>query len=222
MNLIIGLLGVSIVCSTCPKTECSLHSSHLCAVFSEDSVSLSPCLNGDFCDVLDLHSNWQEGKTGLECKQAPDDGNLASIFKFMGEVCKDPILEGKKLVHSHPKRCLNNNDCLLSDGSYAECKCGLSVNGFGFCEVSEGDIIYRDMVQAACNEDLDEFVFRFLKVKFFVFLQDRPACAGFVSEDLAAIDYLFAGGEILGSKGPEESGSFFKSFGIGFLILLII
>lgn len=222
MHLILALLKTSVVFSTCPRTECTLHSSHMCAVFSENSISLSPCLNGDFCDVLDLHSNWQEGKTGLECKKAPEDGNLNSIFNFMNEICKDSVVEGKKLVDSHPKRCLNNNDCLLSDGSYAECKCGLSVSGFGFCEVSEGDGVYREMVQAACEGDLDEFVFRFLKVKFFVFLQDRPACAGFVSEDLAAIDYLFAGGEIIGHKEFDESGSLLKNFGIICLISLII
>jgi hypothetical protein len=137
----------------------------------------------------------------------------------MDEICKVSPNKAKKLVESHPKRCLNNNDCLLNDGSHAECRCGLSINGFGYCEVSEGDDDYAKMIDSACRKEIDNFVYLVMKVKFFVFLHDRPVCAGFVSEDLAAIDYLYAGGSLIQIDESESSGEWINFVILGMLFV---
>lgn len=211
-------LMVKATFSTCPKILCESYSSHLCGIFSDDSIELSPCLNGDFCNIQNLYKNWEEGKTGLECSEALEAGPIDSVYELMHDVCKSPPNIGKKLSGIHPKMCNSNNDCVLNDGSQAECKCGLSVSGYKYCEISEGDDLAVEMFNSACKSDLNQFLYFLMKVEFFVYLHDRPSCAGFVFEDLAAIDYLYSGGML--SEKKSENDSFGMSMNAVFLYMI--
>lgn len=205
--------------ASCPKIVCGSHSSHLCSVFSDDSIQLFPCLNGEFCNIQNLYTNWEEGKTGLECVHALENGSADSVFELMRDVCKNPPNAGKKLSGSHPKKCNSNNDCVLNDGSLSECKCGLSVSGYRYCEISEGDDLSVEMFNAACKTDLTKFLYLMMKVEFFVYLQDRPSCAGFVFEDLAAIDYLYSGGSIQHQNSYSDSSDLISIFSYTYILL---
>ena len=184
------------VSGLCPKITCGTYSSYLCGIFSEDSIQISPCLDFETCDILALHSSYQQGNTGLQCKNSQIVPESSSIADLMLLSCASSIDPGKRLNGTHPKQCNTNDDCGLIDGSLSDCQCGLSVNGHSFCEVSEGDDDYIAMKNAACDKNTDKFVWLLMKTSFFVFLQDRPACAGIVFEDIAAVDYLYAGGSI--------------------------
>ena len=127
----------------------------------------------------------------------------------MALICSESPDTGKKIVGSHPKTCNSNNDCVLIDGSFSECKCGLSQNGFSYCEISEGDDEALLVHNTACAKDVNKFVWYLMRQEFFVYLQDRPICAGFVFEDLAAIDYLYSGGSLNQSLTLYSSASFF-------------
>ncbi|OMJ69492.1 hypothetical protein SteCoe_32766 [Stentor coeruleus] len=202
---------ISTVSATCPTILCGSYSTHLCGIFTDDSIEISPCLGSDICNIQDLYTNWEQGNTGLPCKKNSLYPNTESLEELMKITClKTPDL-GKKLQGIHPKVCSSNNDCTLADGSVGECKCGLSIHGFSYCEISEADDLSLSVQKAACDKDADLFILLLLKQEFWVYLHDRPLCAGFVFEDIASIDYLSSGGTTL-SKIAEFSGSFFISF----------
>jgi hypothetical protein len=204
----IFLLGFfKLVLGGCPKISCGSYSSHLCGKFSEDSIELSPCLDGEMCDISNLYKRWEAGDTGLECIRSKISPNSNSIYELMYKVCSDPTDPGKKLVGAHPKKCESNSDCILMDGSYTECRCGLSMNGYSYCQISQGDDDYIATHKAACSKDIEKFVWYLLRQEFYQYLNDRPICAGFVFEDLAAIDYIYSGGSLLEIISDYSSSS---------------
>lgn len=197
--------------STCPTILCGSYSTHLCSIFTDDSIEISPCLGNDICNIQDLYPNWDQGNTGLPCKKNNLHPSTESLEELMKILCtKTPDL-GKKLQGTHPKQCSSNNDCTLADGSVGECKCGLSTHGFSYCEISEADDLSLSVQKAACDKNSDLFILLLLQKEYWVYLHDRPLCAGFVFEDLASIDYLSSGGTTL-SKIAEFSGSFILTF----------
>lgn len=214
---VIFLLGFQKTIAGCPKVTCGDYSSHLCAVFEDDSIEISPCLGPDICDISNLYSDWLQGNTGHACSSPQIDPQSDSIYDLMSLTCSYSPDTGKKLIGSHPKKCNSNNDCELIDGSFSECNCGLSQNGYSYCKVSEGDEEALKMHESACAKKIDLFVWHLLRSEFYVFLHDRPICAGFVFEDLAAIDYLYAGGSIL-RVVSEYSGA----VGYGLLTILFV
>ena len=195
--ILIFLLGFKKALGTCPKLICGDYSSHMCSIFSEDSIQISPCLGSDICDLSHLYTNWEQGSTGHSCTAPQTSPTSDSLYELMELVCASVPDSGKKIKGSHPQICTSDNDCELIDGSFAQCLCGLSQQGFSYCEVSEGDEESISMQKAACVKDIDNFVWHLLRKEFYVYLHDRPICAGFVFEDLAAIDYLFAGGSLV-------------------------
>ena len=125
----------------CPVYECKQMERGVCAVMAAETVTVNSigCPSNEYCFLsLLLEGSTLSTNSTLHCS------DLAPLryFNFGGEEyqcqAKDPL--ARLAEGSHPKLCTQPQSdpaCLLANGDYAACDCGL--DGQKYCRYSSGD-----------------------------------------------------------------------------------
>ncbi|CAG9324441.1 unnamed protein product [Blepharisma stoltei] len=127
--MMIILLLVYLAESTCPAIMCNSLETGAVALDSDGSVYVNfyGCPVGTYGSVESLMSWFKNNGTVLFCHTLDtpslDSSESIDCLTFPGEeLLADTV---------YPKRCNSSTDCLLKDGGYVDCLCGL--DGYSYC-----------------------------------------------------------------------------------------
>lgn len=136
--VVLTLLSLGV---TCPVYQCADINRGVCAEVEDGVVTVNSigCPSNQHCYL----SHLQEGgllatKTTLLCAELPQSRGF--VFGQDDQQCqhKDPL--ARLAEGAHPKRCNGGQEdpaCLLANGNYAACDCGLDSQRY--CRFSSGD-----------------------------------------------------------------------------------
>jgi len=201
MSLTVGLwigawLGWAL---TCPQVTCSDSENHVCAQYTPGQVQLSVCPDFYWCDLDQLYSSYFSQQPVLVCTHEEEAAIKPGYLRIlMEEVCvQRQNNDNRRLAQgSQPHRCESKEDCMLEDGSYTECVCGLGASGSSYCELAPKDPQVQALYSAACEKAGDAFLKEFLYTRHFVHLQEPLQCRALVFADIAVYEFLQAGGSV--------------------------
>ena len=161
------LLGVGLTQSTCPSYQCESLKENVCMSWSKGRISLNSngCPLKYVCSLsLALTSYALSPESGTYMCQSASEGTLTTGYNY----CGDDIPYKKSLLKgSFPKECFkagySDYNCLVDDGSYLECRCGMQ--GKLFCNPGPSS----DQFQNFWDEcEKNDYV---VKAKFFQYYQ---------------------------------------------------
>lgn len=146
-------LGVSGL--TCPFFSCGTVPAGACAQkMSSQWIQLSttPCTDGSFCSAQRMYEDWWwYAYTAVDntypCLALSTYNHIsfAESDVYTEWPCMQR-LQGKELASgSHPKDCTSNHDCLLQDGTYSLCLCGVrTINTNGICSPEMSSALFSN------------------------------------------------------------------------------
>lgn len=152
----LGVSGLS-----CPFFSCGTVPAGACAQkMSSQWIQLSttPCAEGSFCSAQRMYEDWWwYAYTAVDntypCLALSTYEHIS--FAEADVYTEWPCLQrlpGKDLVEgSNPKDCASNHDCLLEDGTYGMCLCGVRIaNTNGICSPDMSSSLFSNF-WADCN-----------------------------------------------------------------------
>lgn len=180
VNMILQLLCTWAVhtLGACIDYSCETLQSNQCAFkLSSEQVILNDdqCEDGFSCSLEDLVP-WAESSEGgyLGCRSEED----LSLYKESNFQCGVKLPNKNLYIDSFPKLCLSEDDCLLEDGTYAECGCGM--DGRSYCKASIHSDVFDDYWDECDNgvmEDEDEVVWWTIYTEYYLLTLGQPDCA---------------------------------------------
>lgn len=189
---------------TCPRFSCRHLPTNICAnkkSESEVELSSSGCQPGYFCPAERLYQDWWwYGFLSLNSTfPCLDLKRYNHIEVTDGEVYTkwpcDIRVEGKDLeVGSHPKSCVNEEDCRLQDGSLSACECSIkTTETSGVCRPHLSSSVFDDYwsycPQGFIENSLLGFYFTTLQ-KYYVIKQSDVECAERVIWELHVLNTI--------------------------------
>lgn len=160
------LLEALVLCTcvsalTCPFFSCGTVPSGACAQkMSSQWIQLSttPCTEGSFCSAQRLYEDWWWFAYTAVDNTYPclalnaynhisfSESDVYTQWPCMQRSPAKELSEG-----SHPKDCASNHDCLLQDGSFSLCLCGVrTINTNGICSPDISSALFSNY-WAACD-----------------------------------------------------------------------
>lgn len=132
------LLAVGLAQGTCPSYQCGTLGENVCMTWSNGKIVLnsSGCSSKFVCSLSQALTSYALSPlSGSFMCHSPTDGTSNSGYNY----CGDDISYKKSLKKgSFPKECFkagfSDYNCLVDDGSYLECRCGMQ--GKLFCNPS--------------------------------------------------------------------------------------
>ena len=192
-----------------------------CATLTNSSVAIQGCPGDLTCsylsDVLPYLNHSDYTVTCLPDSLRDHPYTFKQLIAGIDNYCDLGVMNSTpRLVdQSTFKVCQQDQDCLLTDGSYTSCVCGL--NGTRYCKYGPGDDIYLNFSAAACNKEWN----RYLRLGVITVLQGDvfsfPECMSAVFNDFSYYVYLREGGDVYTLFGIPTGAAFIAPFSLVFL-----
>jgi hypothetical protein len=205
MNYFYLLLFI-VKASVCPSYQCSELPETICMSWSEGVIFLNSkgCPSKNVCSLqkamIDYALNPQSGSYSCESSGSSD---VVTGYNYCG---KDLKYKKKLRKGDFPKECsqegFSDQSCLLEDGSFLECRCGMQSKLF--CSPNPDSEVFEDYWKECENDDfiVEAEFFNYYKTwfEYYVEYQSAATCA----------KGLFKEFSIISSKVPssESSGGF--------------
>lgn len=141
--------------TTCPSYQCSSLESSICMSWSKGIISLNSngCPSKSICSLekamIEYALNPESGSYSCETSSSSDS---ISGYNYCG---KDSKYKKSLKSGSFPKECsiagYSDENCLLDDGSYLECRCGLQSKLY--CNPNPDSEVFDDYWSKCDDED---------------------------------------------------------------------
>lgn len=194
------LLGVTLAdTGECRPFKCKQIPLGECGVFSEEEMKLQACPGDTTCDFyLDMAPYLNQTDYTVKCLPDSERGHpltFKGALDAIDSVCATTVTAATpRLVRqSLFTTCLSDQDCLLTNGSYTSCVCGM--NGTRYCTYGPGDEVYVNLTTAACEKDWNQYLLLGIYVAQQGNLLSYPDCAPDVLNDFSFFVYLREGGD---------------------------
>jgi len=180
----------------CPALVCgNLNADHnvmtpdlpwFCAKGQDPSkIIIDSCPEGLYCalpeSILEKWDPRQPFSFSLTCNYTLFDSpyatytDKAQIQSLLSNVCSQGVACDDRLaIGTNPKSCSSDDDCIRLNGQPGSCLCGS--DGNKYCSLSDGDLPER--VQAACEDNMERFLYWDLHKRHYAFVQGAPVCLG--------------------------------------------
>lgn len=195
----------------CPTLVCGdLNADHnvvtpnlpwLCAKGQDPTkIIIDSCPEGLYCDTPESFiMNWdprQPFTFEVTCNSTLQDNpyslytdktviqSLLSGICSQGAACDDRLAIG-----TNPKTCYSDDDCLRLNGQSGSCLCGS--DGNKYCSMSDGDLPER--VEAACEGNMERFLYWDMYKRHYAFVQGAPICLGAVFHHVGLLGEMAQG-----------------------------
>lgn len=168
MILLILIYSVPVLCLKCPVVTCTdVESKSVCAKISDNSITVQKCAGNYDCTLQEVISAYEQGSSEVPCNLRPYNNYYIEqdrVLQISESLCTTyyPLKRHKK---SHPIFCDSSSDCVLNDESSWFCKC--STDGNSYCALAPGDDDYLDLRKAACDKELEKFLYHSLKIQLY-------------------------------------------------------
>jgi hypothetical protein len=187
---------------SCTNYVCSIMEETTCARKYIDRTELNSafCPIGQSCDlsrVADWDKNSSPGSI-LECDDLPysDSYNRGEYNYSCGDDKKNRELKDGE----HPKKCLEDSDCMLQDGTYTECSCGFGHDRY--CTPAWDSSVF-DGFRNKCEEgwlSYDDLYYWILVKQYYAYTIDTPECAEWLITEFITMN------EYKGLTRPVDNG----------------
>lgn len=196
---------------SCPALVCGhLNADHnvmtpdlpwLCAQGQDPSkIIIDSCPEGLYCAlpeaVLEKWDPRQPFSFSVTCSSTLADSpyevytDKGQIQASLSGICaQGAACDDRLAIGTNPKLCSSDDDCLLLNGQPGRCLCGS--DGNKYCSLSDGDLPER--VQAACEGNMERFLYWDLYQRHYAFVQGAPSCLSAVFYHVGLMKELMRG-----------------------------
>ncbi|CAG9317576.1 unnamed protein product [Blepharisma stoltei] len=193
--------------ATCPLWSCSTSlATGVCVEYQDSStylVNYNGCpSSAPYCNyesVLSWIPNAFSGYTwSCETTNTTDYWTVPSSSNYLA--CKPKYYNKNLASGSHPKECSTigstDSNCILKDGSYSECKCGL--NGKAYCVPEPSSEAFSDYWTQCCTincghmDTFKHYLYWYLKMEYYVEYISGYSCTKIFTQfsDIDNLDYV--------------------------------
>lgn len=192
--LILSLSSVQLSLG-CPKYSCKELDSDICARMDKNNtitLNQNVCEDGMICRLPSLYLWKYQAEIGdtLSCETAMTKEKGLQTFRV---TCDERRPNRELAEGSNPKRCEVDEDCLMQDGNYTQCKCGLGGNAY--CKPDISSSIF-DNYWEGCEKEWGElsnyttFTYAAMLNAFYSELVDPASCSNDIFLEMILIDDL--------------------------------
>lgn len=162
----------------CVQVTCEQLDRYNCASLNDTIINVNSYGCSDRTCSIATFLPWQEEGSSnlLKCDAivSTDSGTVADSVLCDAKPTNQLLANGD----IYPTRCKSSADCLLQDGSYNACVCGL--DGFQYCAPTMGAEVFHRLWEL-CDEtgqiDAEDWEHYQLLLKFYVQYTSAPSCA---------------------------------------------
>lgn len=181
--------------SACPTYICASLGNNICTTWTTNEIKI----NSSGC--ADITTSCSLAAAQLKYKKTPESGTYectsstsssSSQEGFMN--CGDRQSNKSLESGSHPKKCTNigeeDESCLLEDGTYSECACGM--DGKSYCKPSPSDTPFDDYWSECDKHDnvVNALFFNYYDMmhSYYIEYETTPDCGNDVFTELVMLD----------------------------------
>ena len=205
----------------CRPFLCKSETLGTCATLTSSSINIQACpgdLTCDFVSSIRPFLNYTDYTAYcLPDSQSKHPFTFKQLIAGIDSICGLGVTDSTpKLVNQSTfKECQQDQECLLTDGSYTSCVCGMS--GTRYCEYGPGDDVFVNFTTAACNKDWNRYLLMGVLAELQGDVFSYPECMPDVLADFSYYVYLRDGGDVYKLFGVPTQAAFLVPFSFFFL-----
>lgn len=205
----------------CRPLVCKSAALGTCATFTSSSIAIQRCPGDLTCDYFSSilpylnHTDY----TAL-CQHDSERAHpftIKALIDSVDTVCSSAVTDATpRLVdQSTFKECEQDQECLLTNGSYTACVCGL--NGKRYCRYGPGDEVFVNFSNAACTKDWNQYLLLGALSAMQGDAFSYPDCMPSIMADFSYYKYLKDGGDVYRLFGTPTQAAFLAPLSLLFL-----
>lgn len=184
----------------CRPFLCKSTSLGTCASLTSTSIAIQTCPGDLVCDyVSDVGPKMNYTDYTVPClpdSQREHPYTFKLLIEGVDNICNMGLTAStpRLVEQSNFKLCQQDQDCLLTNGSYTPCVCGM--NGTRYCTYGPGDDVFVEFSKAACDKDWNKYLLLGVYATLQGNVYSYPNCTPEVLTDFAYFVYLRDGGDV--------------------------
>lgn len=219
-NVLVLLLAVG-GGEECRPFVCKSAALGTCATLTSSYISIQPCPGDLTCDYFSSilpYLNYTDYTAYCQHDSEREHPfTIKGMIDIVDTVCNSGVTSStpRLVEQSTFKECVQDQECLLTNGSYTACACGL--NGKRYCRYGPGDEVFVNLTNAACTKDWNQYLLMAALAAMQGDAFSYPDCMPDILADYSYYNYLKNGGDVYRLFGTPTQAAFLAPLSLLFL-----